>query len=110
MRPSCGWSLTRTPPCAMASPWRRSTASSRRALTTETTSTTPTVGQSDYEVNVVDERELVDRDNLMNYEFETSVQNEDGETVTETHPLSDFASLKSDLSVASVSRETSSDI
>ena len=75
------------------------------ALTTETTSTTLTVGQSDYEVNVVDERELVDRDNLMNYEFETSVQNEDGETVTETHPLSDFASLKSDLSVASVSRE-----
>lgn len=75
------------------------------ALTTETTSTTLTVGQSDYEVNVVDERDLVDRDNLMNYEFETSVQNEDGETVTETHPLSDFASLKSDLSVASVSRE-----
>ena len=75
------------------------------ALTTETTSTTLTVGQSDYEVNVVDERNPVDRDNLMNYEFETSVQNEDGETVTETHILADFASLKSDLSVASVSRE-----
>lgn len=75
------------------------------ALTTETTSTTLTVGQSDYEVNVVDERNPVDRDNLMNYEFETSVQNKDGETVTETHILADFASLKSDLSVASVSRE-----
>ena len=75
------------------------------ALTTETTSTTLTVGQSDYEVNVVDERNPVDRDNLMNYEFETNVQNEDGETVTETHILADFASLKSDLSVASVSRE-----
>ena len=75
------------------------------ALTTETTSTTLTVGQSDYEVNVVDERNPVDRDNLMNYEFETSVQNEDSETVTETHILADFASLKSDLSVASVSRE-----
>lgn len=75
------------------------------ALTTETTSTTLTVGQSDYEVNVVDERNAVDRDNLMNYEFETSVQNEDGETVTETHTLADFASLKSDLSVASVNRE-----
>ena len=75
------------------------------ALTTETTSTTLTVGQSDYGVNVVDERNPVDRDNLMNYEFETNVQNEDGETVTETHILADFASLKSDLSVASVSRE-----
>lgn len=75
------------------------------ALTTETSSTTLTVGQSDYEVKVVDERGALDRDNLMNYQFETSVQNEDGETVNETHPLSDFASLKSDLSVASVSRE-----
>lgn len=75
------------------------------ALTTETTSTTLTVGQDDFEVKVVDERGAVDRDNLMSYEFETSVQNEDGETVNETHTLADFASLKNDLSIASVSRE-----
>lgn len=75
------------------------------ALTTETTSTTLTVGQDDFEVKVVDKRNAVDRDNLMSYEFETSVQNEDGETVTETHTLADFASLKNDLSIASVSRE-----
>lgn len=75
------------------------------ALTDTTTSTTLSVGQKDYEVVVVDERGTLNRDNLMQYTFETTSINDDGETVTETHPLSDFASLKSDTSVAAIARE-----
>lgn len=73
------------------------------ALTTETTSTTLTVGAEDYEVVVADERGRLDRDTLMNYEFEVAGTGPDSET--ETHTLSEFASLKDDLSLAAVNRE-----
>lgn len=75
------------------------------ALTTETTSTTLTVGSDEYDVVVVDETHLVDRDNLMAYEFETTVTNEDGEQETETHTLGEFASMEQDHSVASINRD-----
>lgn len=73
------------------------------ALTTETTSTTLTVGAEDYEVVVADERGRLDRDTLMNYEFEVAGTGPDAEP--ETHTLSEFASLKDDLSLAAVNRE-----
>lgn len=73
------------------------------ALTTETTSTTLTVGAEDYEVVVADERNKPDRDTLMQYEFEVTGTGPDAET--ETHTLSEFASLKDDFSLASVARE-----
>ena len=73
------------------------------ALTTETTSTTLTVGAEDYEVVVADERNKLDRDALMGYEFEVPGTGPDAEP--ETHTLSEFASLKDDLSLAAVNRE-----
>lgn len=73
------------------------------ALTTETTSTTLTVGAEDYEVVVADERNKPDRNTLMQYEFEVMGTGPDAET--ETHTLSEFASLKDDFSLASVARE-----
>lgn len=73
------------------------------ALTTETTSTTLTVGAENYEVVVADERGRLDRDTLMNYEFEVAGTGPDAEP--ETHTLSEFASLKDDLSLAAVNRE-----
>lgn len=73
------------------------------ALTIETTSTTLTVGAEDYEVVVADERGRLDRDTLMNYEFEVAGTGPDAEP--ETHTLSEFASLKDDLSLAAVNRE-----
>ena len=73
------------------------------ALTTETTSTTLTVGAEDYEVVVADERGRLDRATLMNYEFEVAGTGPDAEP--ETHTLSEFASLKDDLSLAAVNRE-----
>lgn len=73
------------------------------ALTTETTSTTLTVGAEDYEVVVADERGRLDRATLMNYEFEVAGTGPDAEP--ETHTLSEFASLKDDLNLAAVNRE-----
>lgn len=73
------------------------------ALTTETTSTTLTVGAEDYEVVVADERGRPDRDTLMQFEFEVAGTGPDAET--ETHTLSEFASLKDDFSLAAVNRE-----
>lgn len=75
------------------------------ALTTETTSTTLTVGSEEYDVVVVDENHLVNRDNLMAYEFETTVTNDDGEQETEIHTLGEFAALEEDHGVASISRD-----
>ena len=73
------------------------------ALTTETTSTTLTVGAENYEVVVTDERNKLDRDTLMSYEFEVAGAGPDAGS--ETHTLSEFASLKNDYSLASVNRE-----
>lgn len=73
------------------------------ALTTETTSTTLAAGAEDYEVVVTDERNKLDRDALMGYEFEVAGTGPEAEP--ETHTLSEFASLKDDLSLAAVNRE-----
>src|SRR5699024_3063048 len=64
---------------------------------------TLTVGAEDYEVVVADERGKLDRDTLMQFEFEVAGTGPDAET--ETHTLSEFASLKDDFSLASVNRE-----
>ena len=74
------------------------------ALTTETTSTTLTVGNEEYEVKVVDESNTLTRDNLMDHPFEVTVAGENGGQSTETHTLKEFASMEEDKSVASVSR------
>lgn len=75
------------------------------ALTTETTSTTLTVGSEEYDVVVVDENHLVNRDNLMAYEFETTVTNDDGKEETEIHTLGEFASMEEDHGIASINRD-----
>ena len=73
------------------------------ALTTETTSTTLTVGAENYQVVVKDERGRLDRDNLMDFTFEVAGTGPDAET--ETCTLSEIASLQSDFSLAAVNRE-----
>lgn len=74
------------------------------ALTTETTSTTLTVGQDDYDVVIVDERDALTRENLLDYPFTVQVQGENGETEEETHTLDEFATVQTDASLASISR------
>lgn len=75
------------------------------ALTTETTSTTLTVGQDDYDVVIVDERDALTRENLLDYPFTVQVQGENGETEEETHTLDEFATVQTDASLASISRD-----
>lgn len=75
------------------------------ALTTETTSTTLTVGQDDYDVVIVDERDALTRENLLDYSFTVQVQGENGESEEETHTLGEFATVQTDASLASISRD-----
>jgi HAE1 family hydrophobic/amphiphilic exporter-1 len=75
------------------------------SLTTEKTATTLTMDGKDYDVVIVDETNTVDRDNLLDYEFEVTTTNDDGEQVTETHTLDEFAKVEEGKSVASIGRE-----
>lgn len=75
------------------------------SLTTKDTATTLTVNGKDYDVVIVDETHTVDRGNLMDYEFEVNTTDDDGNQVTETHTLSEFARLEESKGVASISRE-----
>ena len=74
------------------------------AMTTSSTSTTLTVGEEEIEVVIVDETDPVTLDNLLNYEFQTSTVNGDGETVNETHTLGEFATTSQGQGVASIAR------
>lgn len=74
-------------------------------LTTEQTATTLTIDGKQYDVTLVNENDAVDVDNLMDYEFEVSTTDSDGETVTETHKLSEFATMEKGESLASIQRD-----
>ncbi len=73
-------------------------------LTTDKTAVTMTVDDADMDVKIVDETDLLTKENLMDMEFETQKQDEDGKMVTETHKLSEFATLDYGSSVADISR------
>ena len=74
-------------------------------LTTEKDSTTLTVGNEEFDVRIVDERETLDTDNLMDYEFETTTTDDEGKTKTKKHKLKEFATLEENAGVASLTRE-----
>lgn len=73
-------------------------------LTTDKTAVTMTVDEADMDVVIVDETNLLTKENLMDMEFETQTQDDDGKTVTEYHKLSEFATLDYGTSVADISR------
>lgn len=73
-------------------------------LTTDKTAVTMTVNDTDMDVKIVNERDLLTKENLMDMEFEIQKQDEDGKTVTEIHKLSEFATLDYGSSVADISR------
>lgn len=74
-------------------------------LTTEKDSTTLTVGNEEFDVKIVDEREELDTSNLMDYEFETTKTDDTGKTKTEKHKLKEFAKMEEKTGVASLIRE-----
>jgi multidrug efflux pump subunit AcrB len=75
------------------------------ALTTETSSTTVTVDGSELTVTVVNETEPLALYNLMDYSFDVTVTNEDGEQEAKTITLGDIATISYGTGVASISRE-----
>ena len=83
-----------------------STLTSR--LTTEKDSVTMSVGDTDMTVQIVDETELLNRDNLLDMELEASVTKDDGTTENKTYQLGDFAEIEYAQGLASVSRENQS--
>lgn len=75
------------------------------SLTTENTAATLTLDGKDYNVIVVDETSTVDKSNLMDYEFEVTTTDDEGNQTTELHELGEFAKLEEGQSVASINRE-----
>lgn len=67
--------------------------------------TTLTTADETYQVTLVDDTEKLTEDNLMDYTFTTSSQDEDGKTVEEEHKLSEFASVAEGESVSSIKRD-----
>ncbi len=77
-------------------------------LTKEKEAATVTVDDQDMEVSIVDEDSLLKKESLMDLEFETTVNNDDGTTDTETHKLKEFAKVEYAKGVASIARENNS--
>lgn len=73
-------------------------------LTTEKTAMNVTMDDSDMDVVLVDERNLLTYENLMDMELETTTKNKDGEDETKIYHLSDFATLSTSPNVNSIRR------
>lgn len=75
-------------------------------LTKEKEAATVTIDGEDMKVDIVeDEDSLLDKENLLDLEFETTVTNDDGKMETEIHKLKEFAKVEYEEGVASIARE-----
>lgn len=79
-------------------------------LTVEKDSTTLSVGNDSYEVKIVDERDELNTENIMDYEFETTTVDEEGNTKVKKHKLSEFAVMENGTAIASLTRENLSGV
>lgn len=77
-------------------------------LTESTDAATVTIDGEDMKIVVKDGREPLTRENLLDYNFEIQTTDDNGNTVTEDHPLSEFATLKLEDGVQSINRENQS--
>ncbi len=75
------------------------------AMTTESSSTTVTVDQTEMNVTVVNQNDPIDLDNLLDYEFAVTTIDEDGNSVADTITLGEIATISYGQGVASISRE-----
>lgn len=73
-------------------------------LTTDKTAVTMTVDGTDMDVVIVNETDPLTKENLLDMEFETQTQDDEGKAVTETHKLSEFARLDYGTSVSGIER------
>ena len=77
-------------------------------LTESTDAATVTIDGEDMKIVVKDGREPLTRENLLDYNFEIQTTDDNGNTVTEDHPLSEFATLELEDGVQSINRENQS--
>ncbi len=77
-------------------------------LTTEKSSVTMSVGDTDMDVQLVDETELLHQNNLLEMELEATTKNEEGNSVTKKYKLGDFAVIQYGKGLASIARENQS--
>ncbi|MBQ1641348.1 MAG: efflux RND transporter permease subunit [Lachnospiraceae bacterium] len=74
-------------------------------LVTDKTSTSFTVDNQKMDVLIVDETNLLTVENLMDMEFDTTVTEDDGTQSTETHKLSEFATIEHENALATIARD-----
>ena len=79
-----------------------------QALTSETVSTSLTVGDDTYTVEIVDTESVPQLNDIFNYPFETTKMDEEGNSTTETHTLGEFATRSEAAGMASIQRENQS--
>lgn len=77
-------------------------------LTESTDAATVTIDGEDMKIVVKDGREPLTCENLLDYNFEIQTTDDNGNTVTEDHPLSEFATLELEDGVQSINRENQS--
>ncbi len=74
-------------------------------LTTEKDSTKLETDSDTFQITLVNDRDLLTEDNLRDYEFTVTKQDEDGKEKEETHKLSEFATIEKSKSIAGIQRE-----
>ena len=76
-----------------------------QTLTTDAVSTTLTVTDGSYQVNIVDTTKTPTLENILDFAFETETVDQDGQMVRSTHTLGEFATQTEGKGVASINRE-----
>lgn len=78
------------------------------ALNESASAATVTIDGVEMEIVVKDAREPLTKENLLDYNFEIKTTDDNGNTVTEDHPLSEFAHTEMEEGVQSINRENQS--
>ncbi|MCM1058456.1 MAG: efflux RND transporter permease subunit [Firmicutes bacterium] len=78
------------------------------SLSETATAATVTVDGVEMEIVVKDIREPLTRENILDYNFEKQATDENGNSITEDHPLSEFAEIRIEDGVQSIQRENQS--
>lgn len=74
-------------------------------LTTEKEVMTITDQDEEYKVVIIDETEMLTKDNILNHEFKFETKDEDDKEITEYHKMSEFVKQEDGKSLASIKRE-----
>lgn len=78
------------------------------SLAESATAATVTVDGVEMEIVVKDVRDPLTKENILDYSFEKQITDENGNSITEDHPLSEFAEIRIEDGVQSIQRENQS--